>query len=239
MGNVSYFSPLDEPVAEVPYIDNGAPSSVAEQLPVTVIRVPVAERVIAPEVLQDAVQFALRNDDVLTAPWLGTVMLLADPSGDEASHVSLVDWDTMTMLNREYGVQRVYLESTFHLTRLPRFARVKTPDITHVLPPKLISPILHGPFLASMGQGLMPTLSLYPVYRLYSDVFRTFVYGLYPSPYRLTNSQYLIQRNSTPYRALRLLDNDGYNLIPVPSRLYTHGLDNGVNGKRIGVKGGR
>ena len=82
---------------------------------------------------------------------------------------------------------------------------------------------VRGPFLATRDHSGKSVLLL-PVYRLYPDLFRTFVSGVYPT-------------NDRSYRQLRAINKQGYNLIPVPSRLYSRCDDKGAFGQRLGVKG--
>lgn len=75
-------------------------------------------------------------------------------------------------------------------------------------------------------------VKLWPVYRLSSDTYRAFLNGMYPTaPFRSSRGH--------TYRALRAVDDQGYHLIPVPSRLYKQasGGDPAVEGTRIAIKG--
>ncbi|KAK1921498.1 amidase signature domain-containing protein [Papiliotrema laurentii] len=65
------------------------------------------------------------------------------------------------------------------------------------------------------------------VYRLYSDTYRTFLFGLYkPLPHG----------DDPQYQAFREVDERGYSLIPIASRLSTLHMNNGNGPFRIGVK---
>ena len=92
-------------------------------------------------------------------------MLLPDVQSHQSSPELLLDWDTMEMLHEEFGVQRVYLDPGITLPSVPR-SRARTPEIIHLLVPPLGTPAVHGPFLAGLGRGTEPILSLYPVVRL-------------------------------------------------------------------------
>ncbi|KAH8921445.1 hypothetical protein BT69DRAFT_1335555 [Atractiella rhizophila] len=80
---------------------------------------------------------------------------------------------------------------------------------------------LSGPFLAGTKGG---EIFLHPVYRLYEDKYRTFVYGSYQLPFSSIHRPFL---HNTIYQT---------NLIPVPSRLYSVHSEKPLAGVRIGVK---
>ncbi|KAK1622690.1 amidase signature domain-containing protein [Colletotrichum phormii] len=66
-------------------------------------------------------------------------------------------------------------------------------------------------------------VTLFKVFRLYTDTYSDFVHGIYES-------------NGT-YKVLSLADADwGYPLVPVPSRLYSEADPRSLAGARIGVK---
>lgn len=100
-------------------------------------------------------------------------------------------------------------------------------EIDRIIPPSHPYGYLRGPYLGSVNKDT-DKVELWPVYRLYSDMYRTFLFGLYkPLPYD----------DDPQYQAFREVDERGYNLIPVPSRLSAGFKGNGNGPLRIGVKG--
>lgn len=201
------------------------------KFPSTVVRVPIDEPVLRPDRLREVIDNALATDDVLTPGWLTTLFLLpaVDSSGDTAS-MSFIDKDSFIMLQNDLGVQRVFVDPSF---ALPRSLSLRGLDVgvNRLFPPVSIPISMNGPFLGSSTQD-RDKVDLWPVYRLYSDTFRSFLFGLYKLPLSHVSAE-----NGATYEAFRHLDEHGYILIPVPSRLSSSGPHNGVRGQRIGVKG--
>lgn len=75
-------------------------------------------------------------------------------------------------------------------------------------------------------------MDLWPVYRLYPDIYRTFMFGMYRPFY----GPIPIDQEEI-YKEFRGVDQNGDKYIPVPSRLYSRPYDNGIRGQRIAVKG--
>lgn len=167
----------------------------------------------------------LAADDVISREWLYT--LFFTPSEDTGASDQLeIDRDTLEMLAIDYGTRQVIVHPAM---RLPLPNRLHSLDIS-------VSPLTTSSSLPNGLKGpVLITISgtqakLWPVYRLYSDTYRAFLYGMYPtSPFPWSKG--------SSYRALRAMDDHGYSLIPVPSRLYGGKGHTAASGKRIAVKG--
>lgn len=229
VGNTEYFSPVARPIASfsfVAYSDSEARSQ--GHRPVTVIRMPLYLTEIDPDVLQHLIEKALAADDVLNEAFLETVILLPQLETPGSSTTStLLQVEALRMLVNTYQVKQVYVDPTFYLPRKVQLYDIGL-EVHRLYPPLLTVPSLNGPHLASFHQN-EEVVDLYPVYRLYSDRNRAFLYGIYPSVGP--------QDSEETWKAFRHVDRLGYNLIPVPSRLYTFDKSNGVAGERIAVKG--
>lgn len=232
LGDISYFTPTQEPIATFPFIPYGnKPDShhKNDYNPATVVRVPLDQTVVDAEDLLSSIREYLTYDDVLTIDWLETVILIPDyERAGATSTISFLDWDTIAMLHHEFGTRQVYVDPTFYLPLSVKFRNFPI-EVNRLVPPAL-TPDARGPYLMSRNSDRM---DLFPVYRLYSDKYRTFLYGVYRASWLP-----LAPPGGAKYKALWAVDQWGYNLIPVPSRLYgltTH--PDGVWGERIAVKG--
>ncbi len=214
----------------IPHFSSVSSDLTSGYRPVTVIRVPAGQAILNASHVRDVIQHDLDVDDVLTPNWLETIIILPDLTCEleVAPESPLLDWDVLDMLHRRFGVKRVHIDPTFYLPREIHLAGLGV-EINILSPPALISGDLNGPYLVSVNT-IENQIELFPVYRLYPDTFRTFLYGVY-------NPKGRSDRSGNSYLPLRLVDKDGYNLIPVPSRLYATGKPNGIHGERIGVKG--
>ena len=215
VGNTSYFTPLESPITTISLSGDGSALD-TNYRPFTVVSISVDQPDVDISSIQGAISWYLSTDDVLNPDWLETI-LLAPSSNSSVSSATLSD-DCLGTLNEQYGVSTILLDPSLSVTggggALATYTLASTPE--NVVP---------GPFLGSYSDGNM---AIYPVYALYHDIYRTFLYGAYPqTPGKVGG----------PYKALRRVDSHGYNLIPVPSRLSIVGDDNGVRAKRIGVKG--
>jgi hypothetical protein len=153
----------------------------------------------------------LQEDDVFNQKWLETVCLVTQPS-----QLSPHDLGELFQTLIEHGVRHVISHSSIGL--------VSVTDMTvyHSLsPPSSSTPT--GPYLAVERET---GLDLYQAYRLYPDRYRCFVFGMYP-----------LEDGNGAYKPFRRVNEEGYNLIPVPSRMYTEGARSGIVGQRIAIKG--
>ena len=231
VGNISYFSP-QAPWNSLSFFTlSSSEKTSSTHFPSTAFRLPFNKPVLDAEVLRDLINDALAFDDVLTRDWLSTLLLLPNLGNtDKTTPVTYIDRDTFVMLEKDFGVQRVFVDPSFYLPRGVALRGLSIKVDRLFLPPKFSKP-LNGPYLTKVCHD-QAEIDLWPVYRLYSDVFRTFLFGTY----RVPKNEEDLERGFT-YKTFRHLDDRGYLLIPVPSRLYTLRLDNGVSGQRIGVKG--
>lgn len=173
--------------------------------------------------LQAVLDGYLSADDVLTRSWLHTLVLLPEQDGQPVE-LPYLDHKMLAPLVDTFETRRVLIHPAI---RVPGRRRSLSPCIHALSAASSLPDSLQGPVLITL-QG--PQLQLWPVYRLYSDKYRTFLFGMYPpSPFD--------RSPGSAYRAVRAVDDGGYNLIPVPSRLYTVEGDPAVTGKRIAVKG--
>lgn len=170
--------------------------------------IPVPYGLISAKVITIIINDYLAADDVLAKGWLST-LLLRPVSGS-----STLRADAIRILAGRYGTTRLILPPSISVSSItdPRVS-IETYDQT-----LLNNPI--GPYLASANSG-----RIHPVYRLYPDIYRTFLFGIYPI-------------SSTHYAPFRHIDTEGHLQIPVPSRLYHLSVQGeGVRGQRIAVKG--
>ncbi|EIW70951.1 hypothetical protein TREMEDRAFT_61469 [Tremella mesenterica DSM 1558] len=207
---VSYFSPTEQPIITID-IDN-APSP-HQKFALSVIRIPTAGTDNASQ-LRQLIESHLEVDDVFSVGFMKTVLLV--PSSDSSKPYTL-DPSITEMLSTIFNTTTLYLH---HFISPPAS---QTPGI--VMRSLLIPMQFHsGPYLGQIDSG---SLDVFPVFRLYPDAYRTFVVGVYPVT------------NSTSYKTLRRLDENGDLLIPVPSRLDTKASAQSslqMAGQRVAVK---
>jgi len=233
VGDVSYFSPTHSPYISLPVTGPRESKSLSDSaFPSAALRLPLDQAVLGPDRIRDLINDMLAADDVLTEDWLQTLFLLPDQDNVcNAASMTFINRDTLLMLESEFGVKRVLVDMTFILPRASALRGIDI-EVDRLFPPTAVPTNIRGPYLARQSMDKNAEVDLWPVYRLYSDTFRAFLYGLYEVP-RARG----VPGQSVTYQAFRHLDNQGYNMIPVPSRLYDLSVPNGVSGERIGVKG--
>ena len=167
--------------------------------------------------LAGIIQEYLDSDDVIISGWLSTIILRIEDDGFPPIQLAA---EEEALLRKRFGVERVHFLRSGHLSEASGSSASEAVE-EGVPAPSLR---IQGPFLAK--RNLDGSIDLLPVFRLHSDIYRTFIVGIYPT-------------FGGSYNALRMVDAQGYNLIPVPSKLYSSctGEDNGVCGARIAVKG--
>lgn len=229
---IPYFSPTHAPAATIQLAEiDFATLYTAPYSPITVVHVPVTEEELNPADFLAILNNALASDDVITKKWLKTVVLL--PQFDNAGDTHLrgpkglrLDWDLQASLQANYGIEHLLIHPTLHHSSTMHYVGI---DLQyHALSPNTLGVgHVQGPYLASRLDDRQ--INLWPVYRLYSDTYRTFLFGVYkPLP--------IWPIGDIGYKAFRKVDERGYNYIPVPSRLYGE-KEKALHGKRIGVKG--
>lgn len=229
---IPYFSPTHAPAATIQLAEiDFTTLYTAPYSPITVVHFPVTEEEVDPADFLAVLNKALASDDVITKKWLKTVVLL--PQFDNAGDSQLrrvkglqLDWDLQASLQLNYGIEHLFIHPTLHHPSTMRYVGIGLRY--HALSPDTLAVgHVQGPFLASRVDDRQ--VNLWPVYRLYSDTYRTFLFGVYkPLP------KWPI--GDIGYKAFRKVDERGYNYIPVPSRLYGE-KEKALHGKRIGVKG--
>lgn len=227
VGQALYFSPTEFPLANLTVHQSDLGEFVDErrQLAATVIRVPSPDPHGLPFDARAVIERYLSVDDVFSREWLYTLFFTPAEESDLSAQLDISP-DTLKTLAKDFGTRQVLLHPAL---RLPLSMRLRSPVLS-VVPLSMGSSIPDG----VEGPVLITTIGsqaqLWPVYRVYSDTFRAFLYGMYP------DSPFPWSRGSS-YRALRAMDDRGYSLIPVPSRLYGGRGATAVSGKRIAVKG--
>jgi hypothetical protein len=215
MGDISYFTPIQHPVAS--FSVALFPSLVEHSTPITILTVQSDEtQIIHTPAIDSVVRQALDVDDVLTPAWLENIVLVPR---DLARHGEVVALGASVMedLQELYGVSSLAVYGSTYHSQADQQAVFGVRTDTDIQS-------LFGPYIAVKEND---RVDLLPVYRLYSDIYRTFITGVYP-----------VNDGTGRYNVFPVIDARGYRLIPVPSRLYfDESTDNGVQGKRIGVKG--
>jgi hypothetical protein len=159
------------------------------------------------------------DDDVINRDWLKVVYLV--PGSDGQQTLESGDFAQLYTRLAGRGVNHIIVQS-----RLISGARETKEQVVSII--DNTDTLQPGPYLATR-QSSSDRFDLSKVYRLYPDTCRAFVFGVYPLGV------------SGEYKALRRVDDDGYNLIPVPSSLYRGSRKNdglyGLRGRRLAIKG--
>ena len=222
-GGHPYFSP-NTPRASFSVASGEAFTSDENHQPITVIVVPATAAAGEAANLTDLIRYYLESDDILSKDWLSTVSLSRDPAEAKGASLepTILTAADLLAVQREYGTHTFLLDPSISLGReadvgepSANVKHLSTSDGFHGL---------RGPYLTK-GRPGTDEVDLLPVFKLESDTYRTFMHGVYPVP-------------GGSFRALHAVDDRGYNLIPLPSRLYSRCKeDDGVCGQRIAVKG--
>ncbi|EMC94003.1 hypothetical protein BAUCODRAFT_74794 [Baudoinia panamericana UAMH 10762] len=147
------------------------------------------------------------SDDVWTPDFLESVYISSTVASPGMGSAALT---YLASLN----VTETFLDSALAGGRMPA-ATICNSLNSSVVPP--------GPYLAVLSDA---SLSLAPVYRLYEDTYRDFLFGTYESG-----------DGSGNFTSADLaLPNFGYPLIPVPSRLYYWNDPRPFAGFRVAIK---
>ena len=200
--------------------------------PMTIIRIPSANRTFDTEKIVSKIDEALEYDDVLTRPWLSNVLLVPELDQEQISpnERASIEWKVLVELHQTYGIGQILLHPSIAAPESRRFPGLNL--LVDTLSPTTSTPgDLQGPYLASKNPE-KDQLDLWPVYRLESDVYRTFLFGLYRPLLPIPSSE-----SDATHLAFRRVDAQGYNYIPVPSRFYAQGSSKSLSGQRIGIKG--
>ncbi|WVQ80624.1 hypothetical protein IAT38_002729 [Cryptococcus sp. DSM 104549] len=187
--------------------------------PLTVISVPIQfYAMLTEQSLEPIVESYLEKDDVLTSSWFKTVLFI--PEGATREGEASIDPSALVYLMRQMNTERIILDKRITINYPAQMSRPDLPVST--IDGQCFPQGIAGPYLARSEEG---DFNLYPVSRLYPDVYRTFAAGIYP----------LGDEHGT-YRTLDRVDEDGNRLIPVPSKLYALASDKELTGTRVAVK---
>jgi hypothetical protein len=228
VGNVSYFTPTDTAITGLSFASSSAVLSSAlhpstAPFPIAVLHVSVIDCTIGTESLSEAMHTALELDDVVSSSWLDTIVLQTALGMRKPEHLA-VDRAFRMLLDR-YHVRRILLAENVRLSGSSWLNGIHIDTVR----PHDASVDLSGPYIARGTED--GGLDVYPVYRLYPDTYRTFVYGMYKPVDQWAKTE------GVRYRTFRKMDRMGNLLIPVPSRMYGVAADGALAGRRIGVKG--
>ncbi|ORX38334.1 hypothetical protein BD324DRAFT_607863 [Kockovaella imperatae] len=215
IGGIPYYSP------NIPVVTDLSLKLNSSYAPVHIVPVRSSIGTLTRDDVSRVINNHLNQDDVLSKSWLENVILTRASEGGAATLSIELNNADMSALKSEFGIKNIFIGDDTNLLAnengLASVQRLSASDMSRLEG-------LQGPYLVRGGYP-GGSSKILPVYRLYSDNYRSFVYGSVPS---LEGS----------HRAVRLVDDKGYSLIPVPSRLYAkcEEEDNGVCGRRIGVK---
>ncbi|WVF71556.1 hypothetical protein IAT40_006364 [Kwoniella sp. CBS 6097] len=226
MGDIEYFTPYHHPLYTL-----SAPLSASRWSPsfepMVINSIPVPEEgIITQQHIKPLVESYLPQDDVLTSRWFKTVFLHLESQSQDGSPAQLpLEVSTVVYLMREMGMKRLVLDPTLYLTChgpggcLPAISLISLP-----LP---LEKGVAGPYIvnARSDQSEEERYELFPVYRLYSDIYHTFLTGVYP-----------LNDSSGIYMPLDKVNERGHKLIPVPSKLYALGSKAPLAGLRTPMK---
>ncbi|KAI9637823.1 amidase signature domain-containing protein [Dioszegia hungarica] len=196
LGDAHYFSPLTEITAS---LDNKDALASSAPTPAVVISLTSSASV---STLTAVLAEYASKDDVYTASFLSTVILHSPTSLS-------IPADTISYLLGK-GAETIILKGK--LSTASSSSAVKYTSTTGAPAP--------GPYLAVKAEA---GISLYPVYKLEVDPYRTFTAGVYA--------------RGDGHEALgRVTTESGDPWVPVPSRLYTLYSGKPLAGQRLAVK---
>ncbi|OCF40301.1 hypothetical protein I317_05868 [Kwoniella heveanensis CBS 569] len=223
-GDIDYFTPYHCPSYTV-----SAPLSASRWSPhfeplVLLSIPPPPEGIVTQQHMKPLVDSYLAEDDVLTAKFFKTVFLHLN--GEGPSQLPL-EMSAVVYLMREMGTKRLILDPSVYLTYHGPGGCLPAISLINLARP--LDKGTAGPYIAHTRseEEAEEGFDLFPVFRLYSDVFHTFVMGVYP-----------LNDGSGRYMPLDKSDPEGHKLIPVPSKLYAQGgeADRPLAGFRTAIK---
>lgn len=178
--------------------------SLTGPLPITAITLDTSSA--SAEGVKALLEGYLSNDDVLTEDFLSTLLMVS--SGGSLS----LSPDVTSYLTSK-GVKTIILGGgiSVETTSGPSVKYADSPSAKDIA----------GPYIA-MTEG--STTTLYPVYKLEVDRYRTFVHGVYPLNGSFATFDKVTSEFGDPY-------------IPIPSRLYSDDSDGPLAGQRMAIKG--
>nr|XP_019046190.1 hypothetical protein I302_04930 [Kwoniella bestiolae CBS 10118]OCF25120.1 hypothetical protein I302_04930 [Kwoniella bestiolae CBS 10118] len=221
LDDIQYFTPYHHPSHT---FHTTIPLALGERFTPLVV-IPITkpfEGIVTVQHLQPLVESYLREDDVLTRSFFGTVLL--HPEDGIVNYN--IEVSALVYLMREMDTKTLLLDERLSIN-LPA-PGIGLPSLNiKTIPPHSLKDGIAGPFIArsSSGRDDNDHIELFPVYRLYTDYYRTFASGIYP-----------LNDGKGAYKVLGKVDKEGNQMIPVPSRLYAKGSNKPLAGERAGVK---
>ncbi|KAF2093878.1 amidase family protein [Rhizodiscina lignyota] len=202
IGNISYLAALKQPKAKLKAAFSGSSGTGLA----TVIS--TSGKTVTADSLKATLAEYISTDDVLTEDFLSSVYLTSSTSG------AYLDSSAVQYLS-SMSVEHVMLHSSFsNAAKGGSFKTSFVPAATSIAP---------GPYATSIQDG---TISFSPVYRLYSDTYRDFLFGAYDSG----------DGKGTHIPLGAFLPHFWDPMIPVPSRLYSIGDTRPLAGVRVAIK---
>ncbi|OCF36763.1 hypothetical protein I316_01359 [Kwoniella heveanensis BCC8398] len=232
IGDIEYFTPYQNPSHTLFAYTNALQWSPSFE-PIAVLSIPFgpSEGVITDQHIRPLVQSYLEQDDVLASKWFKTVYLRLTMDDDakasfEEQRVPL-DTSVLTYMNEELGMSKLIFDQGLYLNCHGLDSTCSSPGFSLVYLPSALKTneqIIAGPYLAHRRDG-DKEIDLFPVSRLYSDTYHTFVMGVYP-----------LNDGKGTYKPLDRVDDRGRRLIAVPSKLYALESNKSLAGVRTAIK---
>ncbi|WWC70328.1 uncharacterized protein I206_104278 [Kwoniella pini CBS 10737] len=222
--DIQYFTPYDHPI-HTSNIDQTSEFGVDNCQPVVIIPISIpVEGIFTIQHLKPMVERYFSIDDVLTAGFFKHVMFYGESNEEEIP----VEMSVLVYLMRQFKTEQITFNGKFTLN-LPA-PGIGLPSISiHKISSSFSKTreLGQGPYLMRYQDGVDfgGEIEFYPVFKLYSDYYKTFVNGIYP-----------IRDGNETYKTLNKVDKYGNLLIPVPSRLCSENLDGPLRGDRMAVK---
>lgn len=227
---MSYLSPMHTAVA-YGHLAKTATDIISNEshqpFPVTLLQVTGPEQPQHPERLVQYLKDAICTDNVLNEAWTHTIVLTLGMAQQSQEKMPIACAEMQALLQQfphsQFGIEAdINIEPSIGCSS----KRVHQVKLYHTFESTMS---LHGPYLALASEE---DIQLFPVYRLYPDTQRAFVYGMY-KPVQQPSG------DGTIYKQFCKVNSDGDLLIPVPSRLYsqTRSRAKPLSGLRLAVKG--
>ncbi|KAK0294879.1 hypothetical protein LTS00_006714 [Friedmanniomyces endolithicus] len=207
LGNISYLANAGHPTAIAGLVGRRSFAAESVAIPITVISTNAST--VSNQTLETILNDYANSDDVYTTDFLEGVYI-ATTAGNASIDASAVSYLA------GMGVKQTLISAG------TRTASSYEQSMTTIASGNLTS-LPPGPYLATFAAG---SVSFAPVYRLYEDSYRDFLYGSYATG-----------DGSGTFTPLdRSLPSFGYPAIPVPSRLYYLNDPRPFAGFRVAIK---
>ncbi|TKA67868.1 hypothetical protein B0A55_08408 [Friedmanniomyces simplex] len=207
LGDISYLANTAYPTVTAGLTGQRDFAGVGATLPITVISTNVST--VSNQTLEIILESYASSDDVYTTDFLESVYI-ASTAGTASIDASALSYLTGIDVKHTLVPAGTRMASSYGQST----ATIASGNLTALLP---------GPYLAIFTAG---SVSFAPVYRLYEDTYRDFLYGAYSSGDGTASF--------TPLD--RSLPSFGYPAIPVPSRLYYLNDPRPFAGFRVAIK---